>query len=426
MGIVALGLLAVGAAAVFWAGLALGGGSAGRNDDERTAIEAFTETYQRIADDFIGTPLPDALLGGALDGMFDVLDDPYSRYMGPDEFAAQLDDARGEFEGIGAEMNTEDAAGERCEVIGETCRLTVARVLEDTPAEGAGLLAGDIVTGVDGQALAGLTIGDTIAIIRGPRGSEVTLTLERDGEALDLPITRDTVTSDDIHSTTLADGRVGYVSIANFSANAAADFREALAAQLADGVEALVIDVRDDPGGFVDATVEISSQFLEGGAVFWEEDADGTQVSVDVIDNGLATDEGLPLTVLVNAGTASASEILAGALQDAGRARLVGETTFGKGTVQEWNELAGDSGGYRLSVAKWLTRDKHWVDRVGLTPDLVVAADGERYRAGSAGADPETDVQLQTAIAAVLGEPLPSRPSSPEPTPVPALEGSSD
>ncbi len=191
-------------------------------------------------------------------------------------------------------------------------------------------------------------------------------------------------------------------------------------------MEALVLDVRDDPGGFVDATVEISSQFLADGAVFWEEDAGGSQVSVDVIDHGLATDSAVSVAVLVNGGTASASEILAGALQDAGRAQLVGETTFGKGTVQEWNELPGDNGGYRLSVAKWLTRDKRWVDRVGLTPDVPVTASDERYRTSSAEVGPDQDAQLQTAIAAVLGEALPSPLPSPEATSSPAVDDGSN
>ena len=245
-------------------------------------------------------------------------------------------------------------------------------------------------------------------LIRGPRDSVVRLTIVRDGEEIELPITRDTVTADDVHGLRLADERVGYIAIDNFSGSAAQDFRDELERHLEAGVEGLVIDVRDDPGGFVDATVEISSQFLADGAVFWEEDADGVQTSVDVIGGGLATGGEAPIAVLVNGGTASASEILGGALQDAGLATLVGEPTFGKGTVQEWNELPGDSGGYRLSVAKWLTRDKHWVEGTGLTPDLVVGGEGVRFWAGAAEADPALDPQLQAAIAVVLGEPLPS------------------
>jgi carboxyl-terminal processing protease len=401
-------LLALGAGAVFWAGMTLGGATAGRNAEERTAIEAFAQTYRDIADRFIGTPVPAEVLEGALDGMIDVLDDPYSEYMAPEEYDAALDDALGEFEGIGAVMETADREGQLCDVIGDECRLRVVSVLPDTPAEGAGLQGGDDVVGVDGETLDGNSIDDTIWLIRGPRGSEVVLTIERDGEELDIPITRDTVVTADVRSATLADGRIGYIAIDSFSGNAADDFETDLQAHLDAGLDKLIVDVRDDPGGFVDATVEIASQFIADGAVFWEEYADGKQVPVDVTGEGIATDPGLEVVLLANGGSASASEILAGALQDSGRARLVGESTFGKGTVQEWSELPGENGGYRLSIAKWLTRDKHWIDGEGLAPDVPVELVGERYVAGVDTADPSLDSQLQAAVETLLGEPLPT------------------
>ena len=412
----AIVLVAMGAAAIFWAGMTLGGATSGRNADERAAIEAFTRTYQDIADRFIGTPVPEEVLGGALEGMFDVLEDPYSGYMSPAEYDAALDDAMGEFEGIGAVMDTTDEMGERCEVIDDLCGLRVVQVLPGAPAEGAGLLAGDVVTGVDGEPLEGSTIDDSITLIRGPRGSEVALTVDREGQELEIPITRDTVVADDVRSATLADGRIGYISIDNFSGNAAEDFEADLQAHLDAGLEKLIIDVRDDPGGFVDATVEISSQFIEEGAVFWEEDADGTQVAIDVTGEGIATDPRLELVLLVNGGSASASEILGGALQDAGRAQLVGEPTFGKGTVQEWSELPGENGGYRLSIAKWLTRDKTWIHGQGLTPDVTVRLEGERYWAGDSAADPSLDEQVAAGVALLLGQPLPVLAATPEPT----------
>ena len=410
----AIVLVAMGAAAIFWAGMTLGGATSGRNADERAAIEAFTRTYQDIDDRFIGTPVPEEVLGGALEGMFDVLDDPYSAYMSPDEYDAALDDAMGEFEGIGAVMDTTDEMGERCEVIDDLCGLRVVQVLPGAPAEGAGLLAGDVVTGVDGELLEGSTIDDSITLIRGPRGSEVALTVDREGQQLEIPITRDTVVADDVRSATLADGRIGYISIDNFSGNAAEDFAADLQAHLDAGLEKLIIDVRDDPGGFVDATVEISSQFIEEGAVFWEEDADGTQVAIDVTGEGIATDPRLELVLLVNGGSASASEILGGALQDAGRAQLVGEPTFGKGTVQEWSELPGENGGYRLSIAKWLTRDKTWIHGEGLIPDVTVRLEGERYWAGDSAADPSLDEQVAAGVALLLGQPLPTPAATPE------------
>jgi carboxyl-terminal processing protease len=410
LGLTALALIVLSGAVVFWAGLSLGSQGAGRSADERAAVEAFSETYRIITREYIGSPEPEALVEGAIEGMFDVLDDPYSRYLRDDEFGSALDDVRGEFEGVGAVMATEDAGGGACDVIGGQCRLRVQEVLAGAPAEAAGLLAGDVVAGVDGETLDGSTIEDSVGRIRGPRGSQVTLSLLRDGEELDVAIVRDRVVSESVRAAVLAAGEIGYVGIDSFNPRAAEEVESVLRDHLDAGIDRLVIDVRDDPGGFVDATVDISDLFLDGGAVFWEEDAEGRRTSVDASDGGLASDPDIAVVLLVNGGTASASEILAGALQDAGRARLVGERTFGKGTVQEWTQLPGDSGGFRLSVAKWLTRDRTWIDGTGLLPDVLVPGTGVRYRAGAADADPELDDQLQAAVALLRGEALPAAP----------------
>ena len=421
-------------AVIFWAGLSLGGRTIGRDAEEQSAIEVFTETYRRINDEFVGESQPGELLEGAIEGMFETLEDPYSTYMGPDEYESAFAGINGEFEGIGARMNTEDPEGITCEPISDACQLRVIEVLPDTPALGAGLLAGDIVKAVDGRALDGQTIDDAVMLIRGPRDSEVLLSLEREGEPEELTITRDTIVSQDVRSAVLADGDIGYLRIDGFSARASDDFEDALREHIEAGIEKYVLDVRDDPGGFVDAAVEISSEFLAEGAVFWEENAEGAQRSIDVISGGLATDTGLEVVVLVDDGTASASEILAGALQDADRAELVGERTFGKGTVQEWTQLPDGKGGFRLSIAKWLTRDKTWIDGTGLTPDAEVASSGTRYRPDDPGADAAADAQLQRAISLLLGEdpaaagpgtsPIPDGPDGLRPSSTPAPAGS--
>jgi carboxyl-terminal processing protease len=404
-------MLALSAALVFWAGLSLGGQMIGRDAGERAAIEAFAQAYQRITDLYIGEWDPAEVREAAIGAMFDTLDDPYSIYMGADEYAARFEDISGEFGGVGAVMQTVDAAGDVCEVVGDGCRLEVVEVLPETPAETAGLLAGDRITGVDGEPISGLTISDTVTLIRGPAGSDVVLALERDAEPQELTITRDRIVTQDVRSATVADGRVGYVLIDNFTANAADDFEAALREQLDAGVEALIVDVRGDPGGFVDAAVSVTSQFIGDGPVFWEENADGERVSIDARPGGLATDLDLPLAVLVDRGSASASELMAGALQDAGRAILVGEPTFGKGSVQEWTRLPSGSGGFRLSVANWLTRDQRVIEDVGLQPDVLVVPSGTYFR-GAEGADPQADVQMATAIAQLLDQPLPEPPPS--------------
>ncbi|MFV2063461.1 MAG: S41 family peptidase [Chloroflexota bacterium] len=415
VGLVAVLLLTLSAAVIFAAGLSLGGQTGGRDAGERAALEAFVETYRRISDDFVGEADPEALLEGAIRGMFDTLDDPYSAYMDAEEYEATFAGISGEFEGIGARMGTIDGAGLTCEPIGERCRLRVTEVLPESPALAAGLMKDDVVTAVDKNGLSGQTIDDAVLLIRGPRGSEVTLTLDRDGSEYALTITRDTILSQDVRSAVLADGRVGYLRVDSFSSSAADDFRDQLKTHLDSGIERLVVDVRGDPGGFVTAAVAITSQFIADGPVFWEEAADGTRRSIDAISGGLATDPAIELVVLIDQGSASASEILAGALRDAGRARLVGETTFGKGTVQEWTRLPGDNGGFRLSVSKWLTRDKDWVHGVGLTPDERVSADGERYQPGG-GADVLGDAQLERAVSLLLPEEVTATPGAEPPT----------
>jgi carboxyl-terminal processing protease len=419
----AMVLLAISAAVVFWAGLSLGSQTAGRSDAERVAIEAFTETYQRISDEYVGETEPGALLEGAICGMFETLDDPYSVCMGADEYVSRFEDISGEFGGIGAVMNTEDADGGPCALIGDGCGLRVVEVLAGTPAFESGLAVGDRVSRVDGSPIDGLTITDSVSLIRGPRGSDVRLTVERGGEQEVLLIRRELITTSDVRSAVLGDGRVGYLRLDSFSANAANDFSAALRSLIESGVQDFVVDVRDDPGGFVDAAVAIASQFIDEGAVFWEEDASSRQVSVDVIPGGLATDPEHEVVILINEGSASASEILAGALQDAGRARLVGRPTFGKGTVQEWTQLPGENGGFRLSVAKWLTRNKTWIDSTGLTPDVEVASSGRRYNVADGSADPGADAQLDRALRLLLvGDDVTPQGSATPPDPPLALE----
>ncbi len=410
-------VLVLAGVALFAAGLSLGSQGAGRNADEQAAIEAFAETYRRINEEYVGESEPGELLEGAIEGMFETLDDPYSAYLAPDEFESTFADISGEFEGIGARMSIETLDGTSCGTIDEECGLRVIEVLPESPALAAGLLADDVVTAVDGRTIDGRTIEEAVQLIRGPRDSEVHLSLDRAGEGLELAITRDVIVSDDVRTALLADGQVGYLRIDAFSANVAESFETALREHLEAGIRKLVVDVRDDPGGFVDAAVDITSQFLPDGPVYWEESADGSQRSVEVTGDGLAHDAAIEVVVLIDDGTASASEIVAGALQDAGRAALVGEPSFGKGTVQEWTRLPGQSGGFRLSIAKWLTRDRSWVHETGLQPDLAVSGEGSRFWPEVDGAVPDAatvdaDRQLAEALEVLSGGSAETMPSA--------------
>jgi carboxyl-terminal processing protease len=285
--------------------------------------------------------------------------------------------------------------------------MVVVAPIDGSPAEQAGLRAGDVITAVDGRTVDGETLEEAIQRIRGPKGTEVVITLVRGGgAAFEMAIVRDTIVSRQVQTRELAGGSVTYVRISGFSDNAARQFEDALRAAREKGVAKFVIDLRDNPGGFVTAARAIASQFIAEGPIFWEEAADGTQVATNAESGGAATEPGIRVAVLVNGGSASASEIVAGALQDTKRATLVGETTFGKGTIQQWIDLTAESGGFRLSIAKWLTPAKRWINLTGLTPDVVVPPGG----AGSGEPGPTGDPYIDAALdvlgaAAVSGAP---------------------
>lgn len=404
--VVGLFLVAVLAgSALFAAGFTLGlqqSLTPGTGESEQELFAPFWEAYRKVTTEYVGAYEPKALVEGAIQGMFGALGDPYSSYMTSDEYKRSLDGIEGSFEGIGATMASRASDGTACTTLGDGCDLVVDGVLPESPAEKGGLLAGDLLVAVDGRTVDGSTLDEVVDWVRGPSGTQVTLSLLRDGDAQDLTLTREVIARSAIAATTLADGRVGLIGVEGFSSGAAADLRAALDEQLAAGAQAIILDLRDDPGGYVDAALEIASQFVGSGPIYWDEYADGTTIPHDAQAGGAATDPAIPVVVLVNGGTASASEIVAGALHDTGRATLVGETTFGKGTVQQWHLLSGDAGGFRLSVAKWLTPDKTWIHGVGITPDVVVEP------GSSPGDDPQLEAALRVVLEALDGSPAPS------------------
>jgi carboxyl-terminal processing protease len=387
-------VVVMGGAGLFASGFLLGRQSAlapGAGDARQAIFQPFWDAYNDITGNYVGTKDEHLLVEGAIKGLFQALGDPFSFYMTEEEYRASLTGISGEFEGIGAEMATQDAAGSACDTISDTCRLTVAKVIRESPALRAGLLAGDLVLAVDGNSMNGKNVNDAVGLIRGPKGSVVKLSLLRAGQPLELSITRDTIVKEDVSSEVLADGKVGYLKINSFSSKVGSD----LASQLAElvgqqHVSAIVLDLRDDPGGYVDQARQVASQFVATAPLYWEQAAGADPVAQDPIAGGVATDPAVPMIVLVNSGTASASEIVAAALQGNHRAQLVGRTTYGKGTIQEWKPLSG-AGGYRLSVRKWLTPDKTWIHGVGLTPDVPVEVPADT----PAGTDPVLDRALE-------------------------------
>lgn len=366
---------AIGGGALFVSGFALGrlaGATPGTPDDRQELFRPFWDVFNDITRNYVGEVDAHGLVQGAIKGMFQALEDPYSSYMTEEEYRQSLSGLSGQFEGVGIEMTTRDAAGEPCEVVSDSCRVVITRVIRGSPALTAGLRENDVLLSVDGVATAGRALGDIVDTVRGPRGSTVVLGIERDGKALDVSVTRDVIIREDVHAEVLAGGRVGYIRVDGFSSASADDLRTLVGGLITDdGVEALVLDLRDDPGGYVDAAQKIASEFVGDRPLYYEQTASGEPQPQQPAPGGVATDPAIPMAVLVNGGTASASEIVAAALQGNDRAVLVGSKTFGKGTIQEFKELPG-AGGYRLSVRKWLTPDQEWIHGVGLVPDIEV------------------------------------------------------
>lgn len=389
---------AIGGGGLFVSGFMLGrlnGATPGTGDEQQELFRPFWDAYNDVSTRYVGEVDQHALIEGAIKGIFQALNDPFSSYMTEEEYRASLSGISGEFEGVGLSMATQETNGDPCETVSETCRLVVQGVIRGSPALEAGFVEGDIVLAVDGASTIGETLSTVVDKVRGPKGTTVVLTIERGGASQDISVTRDVIQREDVRSEAIADGRVGYIKVDGFSSGSAADLREHVQALLEGGVDALVLDLRDDPGGYVDAAQKIASEFVATGPIYWEQGAGTDPEPQQPTAGGVATDPAIPMAVLVNGGTASASEIVAGALQGTGRAFLVGETTYGKGTIQEFKELTG-SGGYRLSVRKWLTPDQTWIHGVGLTPDVPVAAGDP-----AAGGDPVLDRAVQELLSRV-------------------------
>jgi carboxyl-terminal processing protease len=401
--VISLALAAVVGAVLFIGGyLAAGGAGSSGCAAPDEAFAAFCEAYDRLQSEYVDDLDPDALAEGAIRGMFQYgVEDPYSGYMPPQQYQQALGDLSGSFSGIGAEMAVKnlDEPGnlEACDQFTASCVLVVVAPLAGTPAESAGLESGDVVLAVDGKPVDGSTMQDQISAIRGERGTDVTLTVRRDdGEPFDIAITRDDITIQEV-STRMIDGHIGYIDLNGFSAPAADQFKAGLASLLDDGADQVVLDLRDNPGGYIDAAQAIASQFIGDGTIFTQESAGDDVRTWESTGDGIATDADIELVVLVNGGSASASEIVAAALQERDRGTIVGEPTFGKNTVQVWGQLEND-GGVRITISRWFTPDHNSVAPDGIQPDIEAARTAET--------PPEEDPVLNAAISYLDDQPV--------------------
>ncbi|MGD1898182.1 MAG: carboxyl-terminal processing protease CtpC [Phormidesmis sp.] len=298
--------------------------------------------------------------------MLEQLEDPYTRFMDPEEFRNMQIDTSGELTGVGIQISQDE----------ETNEIVVVAPIEDTPAFEAGLLSGDVIEFIDGQSTEGMDLSDAVNLIRGPVDSSVTLSVSREGEALDFDLARARIEIHPVRYSVEAsdEGSVGYIRLTQFSANAAAEMKDAIESLEERDVTGYVLDLRSNPGGLLFSSIDIAQMWIEEGTIVSTVDRDATSDEV-VAHNQALTDR--PLVVLVDGGSASASEILSGALQDNDRAVLVGTQTFGKGLVQSVRGLA-DGSGVAVTIAKYLTPSGRDINELGIEPDYIVELSEEQ------------------------------------------------
>jgi carboxyl-terminal processing protease len=383
--------LAIGAA-LFLGGYLLGALHPARpahaQDGTPEELEAlfapFWEVWDRVHDTFVYQPLDDeALVEGAIQGMLEELDDPYTEYLSPEAYALTLEDMSGEFEGIGAEVSQDEDGA-----------LIIVAPMAGSPAEAAGLLPGDRVIAVNGQDIRDSTFSEISLMVRGPAGTSVTLTVDRPGEpgTFDVTIVRALIALDYV-DWAIIDQDILYIRLAAFGTGADTELHDALSEAITPEINGIILDMRANPGGWVDTAMAITEEFVPDGVLLIQRDGDGTEHVYESEGDGLAYD--LPLVVLIDEGSASASEVLAGAIQAHARGTIVGSRSFGKGTVQILYAL-GNGGGLRVTTSQWLTPDERWIHGYGIAPDIHVDWPAPRR-------PNEPDPELEAAIAVLRG-----------------------
>ncbi len=351
-------------------------------EEREKAFRLFWEAWDILERSFYGDlPDPQQAARDAVKGVLQRLNDPNTVLLDPGLARIVSEDISGQFEGIGATVRTD-----------ENGFLIVVEPIENSPASRAGLRPGDIVLEVDGESIQGWSTVEAVAKIRGPRGTKVQLLIYRPstGEQFTVEITRERIDIPTVETRWLEDGTIFYLRLREFNSLADDKVREALKEMHKHGAKGLILDLRGNPGGLLDVAVSVGSEFVGRGIIVEERTKDGTTKQYPALAGGLATDPSLPLVVLVNQASASASEIVAGAIQDTGRGLLVGTKTFGKGSVQQVHELS-DGSQLRVTIAHWFTPNGRDIHKNGLEPDVQVELSWEEYQAGR-------DTQLEKAL----------------------------
>ncbi len=383
-------ILAAVAALAFGAGLLLGGNGTtaaivshvpflGNNLDATPDVSVdladFWKAWNALDANYVNThasstlPTTKEKLFGAIQGLAASYGDPYTLFLPPKEAKAFAENIAGSFAGVGMEIDIKGGV------------LVVVAPLKGTPAASAGVLAGDQIAAIDGKLTDGLSVEKAVVAIRGPAGSTVALTLVRSGKVVDVKIVRAIIQVPETEDGLDAASGVYHIALYEFSANSAKLFADALSRFVASGSKKLVVDLRGNPGGYLDAAVDIASHFLSKGTPVVTEDFDGKSANDTHTSAGY---DGIPagtkIVVLIDGGSASASEILAGALQDNHAATIIGTRSFGKGSVQTLFDL--DGGSLKVTVARWVTPAGHWIMEEGIVPDITASSTPGAVRGG--------------------------------------------
>ena len=361
------------------------------------AFAVLCEVYADIKGEYVDEVSDEDLAEGAVRGMIEYgLEDPYSGYLPPEQYGQALDDLSGTFSGIGAEVGMENLVDPgdlaACTVVTETCAMVIVAPLDDSPAERAGLRPGDQILAVDGTPTRGESVSSLVYQVRGESGTDVTLTIRRGDEEFDVTITRAVIELREVNAEMLEDG-IGYIRLTSFTDRATGLFSDALSSLQEQGATGIVFDLRSNPGGYIVAAQGIASQFIPAGELLFTVES-GEDIREWRAEAGVAQTDAIEVIVLVDSGSASASEIVAAALQEHGRATLIGEPTFGKNTVQIWNDLP-NGGGLRLTTDRWFTPEHNSVAPDGVQPDVVVATPEDPAE--------DEDPQLDRAVEVLRG-----------------------
>lgn len=354
----------------------------GTPQDLKQLFAPFWQAWQLVHDQYVDQPVDDvSLMRGAIKGMLEALGDQHTSYIDPEQLKSFNTQLQGEeYEGIGAWVDTSSEY------------LTIISPMPGSPAEKAGLKNGDQVIAIDGEDMKGIDGELVRQRVIGPAGSTVVLTIQRPGtpDPFDVEITRASITSSNVIGRML-DNKVAYVQLIAFGDDKTTEDLRATLSQLLDqNPVGLILDLRNNGGGYLNSAIDVASEFMDNGVIVYEQYGDGTRNTFEAKSGGVATQ--IPMVVLINEGSASASEIVAGAIQDHQRGQLVGTKSYGKGSVQVWTDLVDNQGAVRVTVARWLTPNERTIHGVGLTPDVEVQITDEDIQNGR---DPQLDKAVE-------------------------------